>query len=487
MTLHQFLAVLRARWRIALGLFLATVAAAALTTLFLPRTWTASASLLIDTSRPDPVTGLSNGGNPSPAILSTQLGVLRSDRVALDVVRGLRLADDPRTRAAWTAATQGKGEIEAWVASELLKHTDVTPERDSNVVTVSVQAATPERAAELANAFASSYLDVSAAVRAEAARAASSFFVKRAAELRAALEQAQARLTAFQRAKGVVVADDRLDSEVTHMNELSAQLTLAQAAAAGSVGRHALAQGGATDELPEAQSDPVLASLRAELTRAEAESQSLNARLGENHPQVRQARATIALLRGRIDAETRRVSGAVGLVTAAQQRQTGELQAALDAQRARVVRMKAVQGDGQVLLHDVENAQRAYDAVQARLSQASLESHALQGNAVLLAPAMPPTTPSSTRRLVAVGMAAAIGLLLGLGAAILLEFADPRLRTLDAVVSVLDQPVIGVLPRPGTAGPFLARKVPLVGHGSARTPPRLEPPSSSARHAHRSA
>lgn len=477
MTLSHFLAVLRARWRFALAVLLVTVSTAAAAALLMPRSFTATAALLIDVSRPDPVTGQSNGGNPSPAILSTQLGVLRSERVALEVVRELGLASQPKARADWLAATQGQGDIAGWLATRLQKTVEITPERDSNVVAISARAPDAAQAARVANAFAQAYLSVSAAVRAEVAQGATSFFVQRAGELRAKFEQAQSRLAAYQRDKGVVVGDERLNSEVARLNELDTQLTLSQAAAAESAGRRAFASQGGADQLPDAQASPVLGGLRVDLVRAELQLQELTARLNDAHPQVIQARNTVALLRNRLDAETRRVGGSLNAVNSAQRQREAELRGAVEAQRARVLRLKTVQGDGQMLLRDVENAQRAYNDVQAKLNQASLESHALQGNATLLAPAIEPGTPSSPRRLVTVGLAAALALLLAAVAVVLMEVADPRLRTDEMAVTLLEQSLLGVVPRPDGGGALPARKRPLVEPGWPR---RLAPPAKGA-------
>ena len=60
------------------------------------------------------------------------------------------------------------------------------------------------------------------------------------------------------------------------------------------------------------------------------------------------------------------------------------MRAALEAQRAKVLRMKAVRDEGLVLVRDVENAQRAYDAVLARFTQTSLESQTTQSNVNVL-------------------------------------------------------------------------------------------------------
>ena len=446
MSLHQFLAILRARFWLGALVFSVTVGAAVAAALLMPKMYTATAAMIIDTTKPDPLTGAGNGGPPSPALLATQIGVLRSEKVALDVVHSLKLAERPGLREKWLADTRGRGDIDNWLAQALLKAVVVAPARDSNVVNIEFEANDPAYAAQVANAFATSYINVSLKLRVDPAQRYSSFFESQAKDLRANVERAQERLSTFQREKGVVVTDDRLDSEMSRVNELSARL----------------AQQGVREQLPDDLNHPALAALRGELSRAEAQLQDYGARWGDNHPQVQQAKATVATLRDRLDTEARRVSGNVGAVNYRQRQQQAELRSSLEAQRARVLHLKSVREEGLVLWRDVENARRAYDNVVGRLSQSTLESHATQGNAFVLNEAIPPLNPSSPRNMDNVALAAVVGLVLAIGAVVLLEMADPRLRTSDAAFAMLGQPVLGVLPRPGVKGNFAARRVPLV-------------------------
>lgn len=462
MTLHQFLAILRARLGLALTILGVTMGCAIGAALLMPKTYTATAALLLDPSKPDPLAAAVTWSAPSPAYLSTQIDVIRSERVALEVVKRLQLAEQPELQEKWHKTTHGQGDINVWLARDLLKAVDVTPTRDSNVVSIAADATSPAAAAAVANAFARAYLDVAVQLRVEPARQYSSFFDAQARSLRANLEHAQATLSNFQRDKGIVVSDDRLDGEVSRLNELSAQLSMMQAVASESGNRQAMAQAGQGDRLQEVLVNPALAALRADLTHAEARLQELGARLGDNHPQVQETKASIASLRSRLESETRRVAGGVGVVNAINQQRQAELRGALEAQRARVMKLKSVRDEGLVLLRDVENAQRAYDGIQVRQSQANLESHATQSNAYLLTEASAPLLPSSPKLMVNTGLAAVIGLLLALGAVVLLELVDPRMRTADAALELLGVPLLGVLPGPGDKGDFAVRRTPLV-------------------------
>lgn len=457
MSLSHFLSMLHARRWLLVLVALATLTTATTVILLTPRSWSSTASLLVDTVRPDPVTGVSHAGLPSPSLLATQMGLLRSERVALDVVRRLDLVSSPEWRQAWTSATQGRGDMARWLARTLQKSTEIVLERESNVLSITATARTPEEASRMANAFAESFLDLSAKLRTDNALGVSDFFTQRAGELRASLETARARLAEFEQKNGIVVSDTRLDGEIARLNEISARWVASEGMAADAESGLA---GGANGV--QALSNPLLAALRADAFRAEDKLQSLMARLDDNHPDVIQARADVHALRQRIDGEVQRIGSAADASRATRLRHVTELRAAGDAQRARVNRLRAVQEEGRVLAREVENLQRSYDTVQARLGQASLERHAIQGNASLLTAAAVPVAPKSPRRAVQIGLAALLALALGVAAVTLMEALDLRLRTDAAVGGQLGQPLLGVIPRPDAQGPFRPRQVPLI-------------------------
>jgi chain length determinant protein EpsF len=457
----QFLSILRARWRVLLLVLGVTVATTVAVSLLLPRQYTASASVVVD-NKPDPVSAVFYGGAASPVFIATQVDVIKSERVAMRVVRNLGLADDPQVRGQWLEDTKGEGTIEQWLVGLFQKQMDVTPSRESSVIAISYQAPSPRFAAALANGFAQAYLETSLELRVDPARQYSTFFDSRAKEAREALEQAQSRVSAFQKANGIIATDERLDVENARLSELSSQLVALQALASESASRQAQAQSAQADRIQEVLNNPLLNQQKADITRAEARLQELNSRLGDNHPQVREARASLAELRSRLEADTRRVTGSVGVTNTITRQRLTEVSASLEAQRAKVLRMKAVRDEGMVLVRDVENAQRAYDTVLQRFNQTNLESQTTQGSANILTQAVPPLEHSSPKLLLNTLLSVFLGALLAVGTALLLELMDRRVRSVDDVVEALDLPVLGIMPRPGGSRLGLGRKRPSV-------------------------
>jgi chain length determinant protein EpsF len=397
---------------------------------------------------PDPVSAVVYGGLPSPTMIATQMDVIKSDRVALRVVRNLKLAENPTVRAQWQDATDGQGSVEQWLVSVFSRQMDVVPSRESSVLTITYKAPDPRFAAGLANAFAEAYIQTSLELRVDPAKQYAGFFDQRSKEARDSLEKAQTRLSEFQRKNAIIASDERLDVENARLNELSSQLVALQAISAESRSRQVQAQGAQADRLQEVLNNPVIGALKADISRGEARLKELSTRYGDAHPQVQEIKANIAELRARMEAETRRVTSGVGVSNTINTSREAQVRAELEAQRAKVLRMKAVRDEGAVILRDIENAQRAYDAVVTRQTQSSLESQTTQSNVNILTQATPPVEPSSPRIGLNTALSVFIGLLLAAGVVMLLEMMDRRVRAAGDIVAVLGLPVVGIMPKP---------------------------------------
>jgi chain length determinant protein EpsF len=460
MSFSQFFSILRARWRLSLLVLTVTVLATIVVSLNLPKRYTATASVVVEV-KPDPISGAVYGGMMNPTIMATQADIITSDRVARQVAKNLKLAQNPEIVNQWRESTQGKGVLDDWLAGLLKRQLEIKPSRESNVITINYQAADPTFAATVANAFVQAYIDTTIDLRVEPARQYSGFFNQRAQAAREKLEASQTRLSEYQRARGIVGGDERLDVETQRLNELSSQLVLLQSLAAESSSRSAQVAKSA-DRMSEALTDPAVSSLKVELNRAEANLQDLNTRLGQNNPQVIQARASIAELRSRLEAETRRAVGSATVNANVNAARVAEVRSALEAQRAKVLKMKESRDEMSVLQRDVDNAQQAYDAIVGRMNQSSLESQTQQSNVNVLSSAVPPLTQSSPRLGLNIALALVLGTMLAVASAIVRELMDRRVRGPEDLVAALGLPIVGVMPRPafkGKAPSLMAQRV----------------------------
>lgn len=447
MTFRQFLSILLARKWLFAAVLLGVLVPAVLLSFLLPKRYTAVASVVVDV-KPDPLSAIAYQSLMTPGVIATQIDILQSDRVARRVVRMLKLIEVPEIREQWRDEQKGQGDIESWLVERLQKDLDVKPGRESSVINVMYQAPDPRFAAALANAFVQAYLETAVELRVDPAKQYSSFFDQRAKEAREALEKAQAKLSAFQNEHGLVMTDERLDIENQRLNELSSQLVLLQSLSAEASSRLNQANAGSGDKLQEVSSHPVVAALRADLSRAEARLQEISARLGDKNPQVVELQANIAELRQRLDAEVKRLTAGVTVTSNISRQREAQLRAELEAQRAKVLKLKQVRDEGAVIARDIENAQRNYDNIVQRQSVTSIESQATSSNASLLTSASPPIEASFPKIPLNIALGIFVGSLLGIGVVMAAELRDRRVREAEDVRELLGLPLIGVLPGP---------------------------------------
>lgn len=446
MSLAQLLLVLKGRWKPALIVWFVIVALTLTISLVLPKQYLATSTVVVDI-KPDPLAGFLMG-QQIPAYVATQIDIIQSERVALRVVRNLKLAESPEIRQQWLDETKGKGSIENWLSELFQKFLIVKPGRDSTVIAVSYKNQSAQFASAMANAFVQAYLETTVEMRVDPARQYTSFFDSRAKEAREALDKAQTKLSEFQRENGIIASDERLDIETSRLNELSSQYVSLQALASESSSRNAQANQSA-ERMPEVINNGLVAALKADISRAEARLQELNSRYGENHPNVIETRASLSELRTRLDAEIKRVTGSVGVTNTVTRAREADVRASLEAQRAKVLKLKTVRDEGTLLQRDVENAQRAFEQTMQRFSQTNMESQTTQSNVYVLTQATPPVQPDSPRVTLNTVIAFFVGLVIAVIVALVMEMLDRRLRAPEDVVHALGLPVIGMIPAPG--------------------------------------
>ena len=446
MNLSHLLAVIRARWVPALTVFLLIVTASILYVIFATRVYTATASILID-SRPDPVSALLTGGQTSPAVINTQTEIIRSDRVALRVVQNLKLADTADLKAAWEKTGKSGGTLQDWLVNFVETGLDVkTATPGSTVINISYKSADPRFAATVANAYVQAYLETSIELRVDPAKQYSGFFSDQQKAARDALETAQNKLSAFQKEKQIIGSDDHLDLELSRLNALTQNLVTIQQARVDASTRQG--QIGNASQMAEVLGSGTVSGLKAELSTAELKLQELSSHYGDKNPQVVDAREAVASLRSKIARATNDVTGAVGIDARVSRQREAEISASLDAQRTKVLAMKETRDQAAVLARDVDNAQRAYDQVFARVNQTNLESQNRQSNATVISQASMPVDPSSPKVVASLVIGIFAAVIGGLGMALLIEQFDKRIRTTSDAIDFLGLPVIGIMPSP---------------------------------------
>ena len=233
-----------------------------------------------------------------------------------------------------------------------------------------------------------------------------------------------------------------MDNETGRLNELTAQLAAAQAQKADASSR----QKSGTSELSlEVLQNPLIQNLKSEIARSESKLAELNSNLGKNHPQVQQLEAQIQGQRQQLREEIARISGGAAVANKFGAVKQEELKAAIEEQKKRVLEIKSQRDELSVLVNDVETARRAYEAVGQRMTQSNLEGQSQQTNVLVLSPATEPVKHSRPRIFLNVLVSIFLGGMLGVGAALVLELGQRRIRSAEDLRLALDLPVLAEL------------------------------------------
>jgi chain length determinant protein EpsF len=440
MTPHQLLQILRARYKLALLIFALTVGATLAISLMLPKQYSASAALVVDVKSPDPVSGLMLQGMMAPGYMSTQIDIINSDRVAKAVVKLLHMDESATIRQQWQADTNGKGQLDDWLAALLAQKLDVKPARDSNVITINYTGTDPDFAAAVANAFSQAYMDVNLDLRLAPARQYAAFFAEQAKAARDKLEVAQAVMSTYQQINGITTADERMDYETARLNETSSQLTTVQGITTDSQSKRMNSR---SDTIAEVMQSPLTNGIKADIVRLQSKLADSNITLGQNHPQTLRAESELAALKEQLQTETQKITNSIETTYQVGKQRERQLQSTLAGQKSRVLQLNKQRDELNVMRRDIESAQHTFELLSQRASQANIESRTNQTNISVLNPAVAPQDPSKPRVLLNVLVSVILGGLLGLTAALLIELTHRRVRSVEDLLEALDIPSLG--------------------------------------------
>jgi chain length determinant protein EpsF len=452
MDLTQYLLAWQARRKVFLLVLAAIIVSATLVALVLPKRYDATATVLIDARDEQSNAG---SGRVSPreraGWVYTQVDLIQSGKVAGRVVRDLKLAAQPGMREAFEKDTGGAGSYEDWIGQNLLEKLKVDTGA-SNILIIKYSSEDPKKAAQVANAFAKAYLETALELRTEPTREAADWFEDQLKGLRNQVSGAQAKLTGFQKEKGIVGADDRMDIEYTRLAEISSQLSTQRNATYDAQTRYKqatelLANGASPDSFPEVLSNSYIITVKGALQAAEARLEEQSQVLGPNHPTYQRTALEVQGLKDRLATETKKVIASLGNAATQSLKREEELKAAYAAQQDRILKAKDYRVEMAVLSRDFENAQRSYDGALSRYTQIRLESRAKQTNLALLTPAVEPVKPTQPKVGLIVALSILVGGLLAAGVVYLMEMIDRRVRSRSDLEARLALPSLGRLSR----------------------------------------
>jgi uncharacterized protein involved in exopolysaccharide biosynthesis len=434
MSIIQLLRILMARrWVVAIAVFLSLIVAVGVG-LVLPARYPASARVLMDNFKPDPVTGQVISGNGMRVFIRTQLELIKDYRVAGEAVDRLGLSGNAGLLANWQAETGGYGDFRRWLADRIVKSVTVGVVEGSNIMEITYEASNPEVARRTVNALRDAYIENSLKFRTDSAGRTAEWYREQASRALRALEGADAAKNKYEQENGIVMTATG-EVETVRLASLQSALTAARS-------NQGLQQ---FEAMRQATASTLVDQLKLQLSTLNDQVEQASERLGQQHPTY------IALLARRKQLERQlaqeqvsaRAAGAAQL--GATSSGIAQLEQQYNVQKAKVFAMKDKLDRLTQLISEVELRRQQYEQAAKRTSELQLESNVSDSGLIVLGDATVSNTPAFPRWPIIIGMALGAGLALGVVMAMIIELVNRRVRGGEDLAYAARVPVFTVI------------------------------------------
>ena len=271
---------------------------------------------------------------------------------------------------------------------------------------------------------------------------------------------AQARLGRYQREHNLIEIGpasgpnggqtDSLELDRLRIN--NEQVASAQADRIVREAKLRLAESNDPDLVASVAPSSTLMSLRAELLSLTAQYSQLTTRYGSNFPRVRELRNQIASVQNQIDIEMRNVQQRIREEYNNSTHTLNLMQTQVDKQMEAAYKLNESAAQYALLRQDAESSRELYDQLQLKLKESNLAAGLNTASVTVIDEALLPLGPVSPDVRTNVMIAAALGLLLGVLGAFILDSLDDTLRTTDDVELFSGLLSIGAIPHFQSSG-----------------------------------
>lgn len=405
MSILQFLRIFWARrWIVVIAVAASFLGAWVVTLLVQPR-YEATARVMLNFVRPDPVTGELPSAKTAGPYVDSQIELIKDYRVTGQMVDAFGWLSDPgRIRAYSSRPATDNRDFRRWLAQQVADN--VKPKFQGTILEIGYSASDPVVARFAAEQLREIYLRESLAARREQAARNAAWYTQQAEGLRKLAEDAEMTKAAYERESGIIMQgrDSDLDSE-----RLTA---LANQAAIGPMMSAAAAAGTSSSAMQLAQIDAQLAEAAK--------------RLGPNHPEMQELKTRRALVAQVVAQDTAAARAAASGTTS-----SAAIAAALQAQKSRVIGQRDKVEKLRQLQADVDLRRDQYRAAAARAAQYMQEASISDVGLTPLGVVVTPSKPTFPNKPLMLGGSIALGAGLGLALALLLELLNRRVRGVE--------------------------------------------------------
>jgi polysaccharide biosynthesis transport protein len=326
----------------------------------------------------------------------------------------------------------------------LVGNLNVSNDGRSLTIVVSFTSESPERAAEIANAIAQTYLDDQVLAKNRATMKASDWLGEEVTKIRQQLETSEAAVDDFRRKSGLLeVKGSTIPAE--RLADLNAQLSSARQERKRAELKLQAAQESDPQTLPDIAVSPTIQRLRKDLDEINLSMSEIKVRSPSYNLTDLDRRA--AMLRAAIKEEMNRIIAALSSEVQVARKKEAELAQSFQEMEAQLGDA-AHSGVRLIQLQREAAANRSiYETFLARYKQAAEQESLSTPDARLISRAEPPEAPVYPNMLRVLLLGTVGGLAIGGGLAFVREGLDRRIHQASNIESMTGIPVFGFLPK----------------------------------------
>jgi capsular exopolysaccharide synthesis family protein len=397
-----------------------------------------------------------NAGYGDSEYLQTQAQKLKSDELALEVIRALRLDHNedfvPQGATAGTAeAATREGAGQSTAAENRALQTfrgrgAVTRDSSSRLVTVSFGSHDPRLAAQVTNKMVELFIEDSYKTRHDAIVKSTEWLSKQLDDIRQRMGESNRALADFQRTNGIADTGENRNTVAEQMADLNRQLTLAEADRIQLQAFLTREKEASPDTLPQVRANPVIQQMTQKLAEVRSELAQSEVIYGKNHPNIKKLQNQAQELESQIANQRSAI--------------VGELKTSYAAAKAREqmmggqIKNATKQLNQMAQYNELKKEAQAntdlYNSLYAKVKEAGIAAASKSSNMRVVDPARVLDSPTRPRRALNLGMGFLAGVFGGIFLAFVREGLDRRIHTAADVRKWLG--FSGVLVMPAVGG-----------------------------------
>src|SRR5215831_7105208 len=457
--LYDYLLILRKHQWLILSFLLAVVTIVSIATFRMQPIYTATARIEIDRENSNflPFQGADSYDYMSDLdnYIETQSKVLTSETLALQTIRnsGLIPHSDIPGAPVSDAITSGSlanhrrpPELGAFLGSLMVRRVP-----QSRLLDVSFESSNPDLAAQILNAHINNFMEQNVRSKYQATANATAWLTDQLSELKVKVQNSEDARLAYERQHQIWQLDDRQNITTQRLSDLNKELTDAQNDRMRKEALYEFAKAGNIDAVPQLRENSMLQELlRRRSERYGSFVDAMN-QYGPNFPRVQRIQAQLKEIDSLIDNEKRNILEALGNDYNAARQREGLLDQALNEQKNEVNQMSQSMVEYNILKRDAEGNKVMYDGLLTKLKEATLAAGLKSSNIRWVDPAMIPSTPTRPAKTRNIALSFLVGLVGGIGLALLREYLDNTVKTPDDIETLARLPSLAVVPQFGAA------------------------------------